>query len=302
MWYNVDMHKRGKKEGFTLIELSLSIAFIAVLSLAVALIITNSISAYHRGLVLNQINTVGMELVDDMRAAVQNAPVVSLKSLCDSIFEDNSDGCKNSNGQNLVAVRKHANVMIGSTEEKDIPVAGAFCTGNYSYIWNTGYYYSEDAEVDSNVKKATFKYLNVNGDLDEYPKGDDKDIRLLKIKDEKRSVCAVYDDTSDNNVFDITDKDKFDVVTEDPIELLSDESNLALYDLYAPAPAVNAGMNNIYYSVSFVLGTLQGGADVAAQGSYCATPEGLDNSAIENFDYCAINKFNFAAQAIGGGE
>ena len=62
-----------KKEGFTLIELSLSIAFISVLSLAVALIITNSISAYHRGLVLNQINTTGMELVDDMRAAVQNA-------------------------------------------------------------------------------------------------------------------------------------------------------------------------------------------------------------------------------------
>ena len=290
--------KKKERKGFTLIELSLSIAFISVLSLAVALIIMNSISAYHRGLVLNQINTTGMELVDDMRAAIQNAPVVSLKSLCDTLFnESDAEACENSDGQKLVAVRKRTKVVIGSKEEENVPVLGAFCTGNYSYIWNSGYYFSEDAKVNDDEKEATFVYRDINGGTVYYP----DQIRMLKVKDEKRAVCAVYNETSGMNVFNISGEG-YDVVTEDPIELLPSSSNLALYDLYAPVPAVNAGINNIYYSVSFVLGTLQGGADVAAQGSYCATPEGLDNSMIENFDYCAINKFNFAAQAIGGGE
>ena len=288
--YDNTMNKT--KEGFTLVELSLSIAFIAVLSLAVALIITNSIAAYHRGLILNQINTTGMELVDDMRAAVQNAPVVSLKSLCDTWFGGNAGECETNNGQALVAVKKSGNVKIGSEKGgKERPLYGAFCTGNYSYIWNSGYYYSDEGSTTA-APKAEFAFRNINGDY-----ADRKDFRLLKVKDEKRAVCVAY---SASEKFDISDKDRYGVVTEEPIELLSNESSLALYDLYAPAPATSR--NNIYYSVSFVLGTLQGGADVAAQGSYCATPEGLENAAIENFDYCAINKFNFAAQAVGGGE
>ena len=60
------MRKLGIKKGFTLVELSLSIAFIAILSITVALIINDAISTYRRGLTLNQINTVGMDLVDDM--------------------------------------------------------------------------------------------------------------------------------------------------------------------------------------------------------------------------------------------
>ena len=284
-----------KKEGFTLIELSLSIAFISVLSLAVALIITNSISAYHRGLVLNQINTTGMELVDDMRAAVQNAPVGSLKVLCETMLDGDAEAaCKKEGGQRLVAARK-----MGKVQEinEDVPLLGVFCTGNYSYIWNSGYRFSEDFEVTSAENAATFKYRSLANEEISYS----EDIRLLKVKDGKRAVCAAFSETSDSNVINIYDE-KYGKVEEDPIELLSENSNLALYDLYAPVPAMSAGMNNAYYSVSFVLGTLQGGANVVAQGNYCATPEGMENSAIENFDYCAINKFNFAAQAIGGGE
>lgn len=298
---NVGKRMKEKKEGFTLIELSLSITFIAVLSLAVALIITNSISAYHRGLVLNQINTTGMELVDDMRAAVQNTTVSSPKRACETWFEEGSDNaaaCRVSDGQDLVAARKNTDVSIGEIERDDVPIVGVFCTGNYSYIWNSGYFYSEDAEVNENMSEATFRYRNANGDIISY----NKQIRLLKVKDEKRAICAAFGEVSDRNEIDISGERYGMVLTEEPIELLSDNSNLALYDLFAPSPAINATVNNTYYSVSFVLGTLQGGADVTAQGSYCATPEGLDNSTIENFDYCAINKFNFAAQAIGGGE
>ena len=70
---------RRNKRGFTIIELSLSIAFIAILSITMVLIITNTISTYRRGLMLNQINTTGMDLVDDLRAAVQNSSADLLK-------------------------------------------------------------------------------------------------------------------------------------------------------------------------------------------------------------------------------
>jgi hypothetical protein len=38
---------------------------------------------------------------------------------------------------------------------------------------------------------------------------------------------------------------------------------------------------------------------VEASGNFCATPEGY-NESVENLDYCAINKFNFAALETGG--
>ena len=80
------MRKRFFRSGFTLIELSLSIAFFGILSIAIALIINDTIASYRRGMTLNQINTTGMDLVDDMRAAVQNSSAKSVKSLCASII------------------------------------------------------------------------------------------------------------------------------------------------------------------------------------------------------------------------
>ena len=81
--------------------------------------------------------------------------------------------------------------------------------------------------------------------------------------------------------------------------MASDEKNggLAIYDLYVSTPAESVAKNNLFYSVSFILGTIQGGINITKSGNFCATP---DDYGIENFDYCAINKFNFAAQAVGG--
>ena len=165
-WYNRNMRKRNVKGGFTLIELSLSIAFIAVLSLAVVLIIANSISAYHRGMVLNQVNTTGMELVDDTRAAVQNAQAASLKALCSerfvkdngSVDTDKVNDCEASDGAMLTSVRRYATIWVNKddpdSKKDDVPVYGTFCTGNYSYIWNTGYFQKRE------ISTGNFKGFN----------------------------------------------------------------------------------------------------------------------------------------------
>jgi hypothetical protein len=146
--------------------------------------------------------------------------------------------------------------------------------------------------------------------------------RLLKIKDESRQVCVGktsggsacrYDPFGANgdaacptesvhsvktNVFDITDSANMQVI-DDPVDLLSEskDGSLALYDLSAVAPATSAsGGGDSFLAASFILGTVDGGPDIKASGSSCALPE---SSSAANFDYCAINRFNFAARASG---
>ena len=309
--------------GFTLVELSLAIAFIAVLSIIMVLIITNSISAYHRGLTLNSINTVGMDVVDNMREAVQGSPGQSVVDECGIVYGDTTNGkgkdCADDKAMSFVSVTRKAKVKIKPTgDEFTAPVYGAFCTGNYSYIWNSGYYFnSSDYEVQG-VGRATLKYRV--GDPAER-KELNRAFKLLRVEDTHRAVCKAaagvadgnYLKSSENlstNTFDIACSgisnpenwpvEVCDVISEDPIDILeTSENNLALYDLAVATAADNGNVDSMFYAVSFILGTVQGGINITSDGDYCTTPEGY-GAAVENFDYCAINKFNFAAQATGG--
>lgn len=315
------MHKEFSKRGFTATELALSIAFIAVLSIAVILIITNTISSYHRGLTLNKINTTGMDLVDDMRAAVQNSPARSVEKDCKLVYSDPNTQrqCEANHARNFVSVTRRQSVNINGSNVSDVPVFGAFCTGMYSYIWNSGYFFSETARVNS-LSRASLKYnLAGNTGTDQPIEKTATNFKLLKIRDEEHAVCisAIYgprsasnngnynvDPTGSNSInrgsnqFDITE---FNSIDEEPIDILSGtyENNLALYSLTSSTPSESVNHSNLFYSISFVLGTLQGGINVKAASNFCVAPEGY-NSSVENFDYCAINKFNFAAQAMGG--
>ncbi len=289
------------KEGFTLIELSLSIAFIAILSLSIVLIILNTIASYRRGMTLNNINTTGMALVDDMKSAVQNSSSRSIARDCDTLYGSgtNATNCKKSGGENFVTLKKYAYVNLAG-KRIYVPVYGAFCSGDYSYIWNSGYYFADNAIVE-NVTAATIKY-NANT-----PSGIDTktNFRLLKVRDDARSVCmSVFRNNYGLDVqssfggdFDISGSGYITLV-EEPEELLSSDGNsdLVLYDLSAAAPIENATHDDLFYAVSFILGTTRGGADITAGGKSCAAP---DDFATEAFDYCAINKFNFAVQASG---
>lgn len=288
LWYNGNM--RGVKRGFTLVELSLSIAFIAILSITITLIINDAISTYRRGVTLNQLNTVGMDLVDDMRSAVGGSVAVSLKEECKSLAESFQGACEGDDGKKLMIVRGPKKSFTGVN---DVYPYGAFCTGEYSYIWNSGYV--DAGKLGDDVKAE----LHINGS--EYT---DKPFRLLKIADKDREVCmnAIRDAGSYNG--DINGS--FRIANGTPEILLEGGSNtsnrLALYDLSAMPPVTNGNNTASLYSVSFILGTVDGGINVMSNGNFCQTPEG--GSSDENFDYCAINKFNFAIRATsqGGGD
>ena len=303
--------KKSVKSGFTLVELSLSIAFIAVLSIAVVLIITNTVSSYHRGLTLSQLNTTGMDLVNDMRSSIQNSVIHSVFSSCSSTY-NNPDTEKACTDDKVVSVDYESNVQIGDRigSSVKVPVFGAFCTGNYTYIWNSGYFFSDDYKVDGTLP-AELKY-NLSGTTSnsEPTTKSMTGFKLLKVKDESRSICisAVYGDPNsggkynnnpinqNSNVFDIT---SYGAIVEEPMEIIDNDSNMAVYNISSALPAESTSGNNAFYSVSFILGTVHGGINVKTIGNYCATPEGYDAS-VANFDYCAINKFNYATRAVGG--
>lgn len=293
------MLSKNPKKGFTLIELSLSIAFIAILSLSIVLIILNTVASYRRGMTLSNINTTGMALVDDMRSAVQNSSSRSIERDCDLVYGGsgtNATDCKNNGGLNFVFVEKSAYVKKGD-KNIYVPVYGAFCSGDYSYIWNSGYFFAENTTVEG-VTMATVKYNTPNGP--ETKSG----FRLIKIRDDSRGVCVSsfrsnyqYSfQSSFNGNFDISGSE-YSMITEEPVYLLDNKSSdLALYDLDAMAPAENATHDDLFYSVSFILGTARGGADITASGKSCSAPNDYKEEA---FSYCAINKFNFAVQANG---
>ena len=230
--------------------------------------------------------------MDDMRAAVQNSPAALPD--CAKAYSNDPEraNCNGNNGLFLMTVEKIANIKLkGDKEIQNVPVYGAFCTGAYSYVWNSGYLFSDDVIDKGGANVATLVY-------DGESVGD---FRLVKVRDNKREVCAgsgVYN-SSDSNAG-ITGEFTVGRTGEEPKVLLSASTGnaLALYDLNVAIPALNDLGNAAFYSISFILGTVQGGINVMSSGNFCETP-GSD-SGLGNFDYCAINKFNFAAQANGG--
>ena len=277
------MRKNSSKKGFTLVELSLSIAFIAILSITIALIINDAISTYRRGLTLNQINTTGMDLVDDIRTAVQNSPASSPRKSCKNYKDDFQKNCEENNGMRLMNVAKTGNV----NNIEGTPLYGAFCTGAYSYIWNSGYLFLENGG-----DKATYAVYEGDKRTEEW-----NDFRLLKVEDRQRAVCGSVLPDKYNNSEDI--ESEFKGKDKGPVVLLANDgaNPLALYSFTSALPAVDGLNSAAFYSMSFILGTVQGGINVMSMGNFCAAPESFDSA--ENFDYCAINKFNFAAQANG---
>ncbi len=287
------------KSGFTLIELSLSIVFISILSIIIVLLINNSITSYRRGMTLNNINTVGMDLVDEMRMVVQSSPSGAVIRLCDDFEnEETQNNCRNDNGRKFVSAVLSGDIELDG-EGAHVPLLGAFCTGSYSYIWNSGYFFN--IKVEGVTAFSAVAYKLGDSETSKPLESGDK-FKLVKVKDKNRNACRnlVNDKyevelTGDSGQISIGEVNGAPELEE---LLASGSGSLAIYDFSAMAPAMNESGEASFYSMSFILGTVQGGINVVASGNFCKTRPADEG---ENFDYCAINKFNFAAQAIGKG-
>lgn len=336
LWYNYNMEKRACLRGFTLIELALSLIFISILSITVVLLIQNTAASYRRGVILGEVNTVGMDLIDDFRISLQNASSESMDKICEEKYdriddEKSREDCKKDHGYSFILVTKRAEVEVEGKPYGTMPVFGAFCTGMYTYIWNSGYF--EDAGNDDfdssrkiderkvlgDVKKATLsKFGNNSTDSRELVA---KDFRLLKVYDGERTVCVNamadqdtdvstgkkfpnyklhkdYENSKIKSEFYISNSmyERANSLDDGYIELLksSNVNDLVLYDLFISKPAISVSRGNAFYAASFILGTRRGGIDIKDSRN-CRPP----SNEFTEFEYCAINKFNFAVQAGG---
>ncbi len=161
---------------------------------------------------------------------------------------------------------------VAGAMSRTLSDGGVFCTGSYSYVW----------------KHATASRTSGSSVNNNY------NFRLMKLRDAGRAICAGAEQISAN------------ISATEATELLSSaEMDLALYDLRIFTPTTNpvggAGTfaRQTFYSVTFTLGTLTGiNLEAGSIGrEACHPPVGFG---IDEFDYCAANKFNFAVRAGGG--
>lgn len=119
------MNQDSKKSGFTLVELSLAMTFVALLLVVVALTIMQIADIYNRGLVLKEVNTTGSAIISDLKRSIAES----------STFDPGESS-------------RHAYFP-----DKNGAVGEVYCTGTYSYIWNYG---SEIVKDSQNTKLYTY--------------------------------------------------------------------------------------------------------------------------------------------------
>lgn len=97
-----------KTDGFTLIELTLSMSFIAILLLSIAMLTMQISSIYNKGITIKQVNDIGQLIADDIRRNLSQAIPASVEKV---IRDPNTD---------------------------QLYEGGRLCIANTIYAWNYG--------------------------------------------------------------------------------------------------------------------------------------------------------------------
>ena len=289
------MVTRINKTGFTILELAIAMAFMSFLLLSIGFAIIQISNTYQKGVTIKTVNNNGRELVDEFSRTILASKY------------------NNKGGFELVYSQTY-----GSVEgiEEEVPLHGVFCVGNYSYLWNTGYALNQkdddgtapSAENPTNEEddySASKAYLVLGDGSDDNKTVVKRDYTLVRVADTSREACKSHEDNKvDNpNRYEITKANENEYVellspTEDnSSNPFANKNDLVLYDMVVFEPVYHSGSGHTLYSASFILGTRSGGVDITTSGDFCTDKP--DNFKTD-FNYCSINKFNFAARATGG--
>ena len=293
--------KKSMRRGFTIIELSLAAAFVSILLIVIAYLILNISTVYQKGMAIKSINSAGRQIVDDLNRSIIASSARDISYSCSGLPGSLRTACTNDHGFYLTYQQHYqADIRIDgepTADNKALPTYGAFCTGRYSYLWNTGYTFGDRYTVGATTnhpQRASLKVYDTGNAANDYI----TDFRLLRILDYEGSLCSNHMDSNayrplDSAIYDVTDL----ALQHAPADLLADsDDNLAIYDMTIFEPVTHNLTFQSFYSGTFILATVPGGVDITGSGNYCKdSPDGLST----DFAYCAINKFNFAARARG---
>lgn len=305
--YNLSI-KSKTKSGFTIVEVTLAMAFIGALLLAIAMILTNILALYQKGLVVKSVNSVGRGLVSELTTGINAAPSIDSTSLCNTLASNPTECIKN--GAFEFIFQSYSDVAEHSASSDDyqatdqnVQYYGALCTGNYTYVWNT-WRALDPSNPSARALKVT--YLNPRGEEKETP----DNFKMLRFKDRNYRTCsAIAHDQAEFrnygrvNITALPNGAPYSI--EEPEEgfLDSTDVDLYLYELTIFPVSQDVVTLRAFFSGTFILATNRGDVNILRSGEYCNTNNPLGTGTIldlgSEFNYCAINKFNFAARTAG---
>ena len=320
-------NSKPSRQGFTIIEVSIAMAFIAVLLIVIALIISGIMTTFQKGITLKSVNNVGRNLISEFTNAINLAPSIDSTSLCNVYAKDNIDGCIKDNAYKYIFQERVGTAKDSATpdgqEKQDIQYFGLLCTGKYTYAWNTYYGIEKKQYITIDYKTSA------NGPVESIPRNlnpNDKKtyFRLIRFEDTTYNACTQNVDSYYNikpefssptasnptiNMTELANKAPLAIAAPQDGFLESSESdvNLDLYEFVIFPISQDAVTLRSFFSGTFILATNNGDVNIMRTGDYCdphsaGFEEGQTSSMLNlgsGFNYCGINKFNFAARTAG---
>ena len=278
------------KKGFTIIEITLAMTFLAILMVSIATLIMRITNIYQKGLAMRAINATGTEIIEDITRTVGAASyLVDIHSqdaelggngvmeydnnykLVEKYYYDYTVYNENHNGKNF-----------------NVQYFGVLCTGDYSYIWNTARALDPDF--------TTKNFITVNGEK----------VKMVRVYDREQTQCnkdknGSVANLAKRNYLPVT----INVPVDNVVELInSDEMDLALYEFNVTPATQSAITRQSFISANFILATRQGGININANGDFCRGEDNEFKDEYEGtmFNYCAVNKFSFSARTGGNAD
>ena len=278
------------KKGFTIIEITLAMTFLAILMVSIATLIMRITNIYQKGLAMRAINATGTEIIEDITRTVGAASY-----LVDIHSQDAELG---GNGvmeydNNYKLVEKYYYDYTVYNENHDgknfnVQYFGVLCTGDYSYIWNTARALDPDF--------TTKNFITVNGEK----------VKMVRVYDREQTQCnkdrnGSVANLAKRNYLPVT----INVPADNVVELINnDEMDLALYEFNITPATQSAITRQSFISANFILATRQGGININANGDFCRGEDNEFKDEYEGtmFNYCAVNKFSFSARTGGNAD
>ena len=278
------------KKGFTIIEITLAMTFLAILMVSIATLIMRVTNIYQKGLAMRAINATGTEIIEDITRTVGAASyLVDIHSqdaelggngvmeydnnykLVEKYYYDYTVYNENHNGKNF-----------------NVQYFGVLCTGDYSYIWNT----ARALDPDFTAKN----FITVNGEK----------VKMVRVYDREQTQCnkdknGSVANLAKRNYLPVT----INVPADNVVQLINnDEMDLSLYEFNVTPATQIAITRQSFISANFILATRQGGININANGDFCRGEDNEFKDEYEGtmFNYCAVNKFSFSARTGGNAD
>ena len=278
------------KKGFTIIEITLAMTFLAILMVSIATLIMRVTNIYQKGLAMRAINATGTEIIEDITRTVGAASY--LVDIHSQDAELGGNGVMEyDNNYKLVEKYYHDYTVYNENHNGknfNVQYFGVLCTGDYSYIWNTARALDPDF--------TTKNFITVNGEK----------VKMVRVYDREQTQCnkdknGSVANLAKRNYLPVT----INVPADNVVELINnDEMDLALYEFNITPATQSAITRQSFISANFILATRQGGININANGDFCRGEDNEFKDEYEGtmFNYCAVNKFSFSARTGGNAD